>query len=480
MLCPNCSFENPANNKFCGECGSKLPAEPLLVNDYFQDRREVRFADPAVLASGPAEKQIASRSTNIAEQTEQRYPIAESRSTRLEDVGATPEYEFIDKTVRQTKEEAPFLEPLPAGPLEVNKSEEREVSKRSSGSESRYSGGISGPSLLGLNYGPAAEKPFTYDNDDQPATDAETDYLLDEVPQRTISWRAFAVLALLIGFAVLGVIQWRSQKAQQAAKDVNNILSQNGAAIPPGGIPEEPAPQPKAPPQAANPDSKPEAQNQAHSTEDQSGKAAENTPAATPAPSTASSPAQGKAETAATTNSPAQDQEGNDMPTSTATSPAQDKGVTVASNGPPPQEGVTVSSNQKPESDEETTNPVGKTNAGSRRSLTRARSQAAAATLGANDPKLARAQRFLQGRGVPQSCPLGLTLLRQSAAQGNPKADVQMGALYMSGHCVTQDRVAAYIWFSRALALEPQNQYIERNRASLYAAMTPQERMRVR
>ena len=70
-------------------------------------------------------------------------------------------------------------------------------------------------------------------------------------------------------------------------------------------------------------------------------------------------------------------------------------------------------------------------------------------------------------------------MLRKSA-ESNSKAQIQMGALYMTGHCVTQDRVSAYKWFSQALAQEPNNQYVERNRASLWASMTPEERSRVR
>ena len=168
---------------------------------------------------------------------------------------------------------------------------------------------------------------------------------------------------------------------------------------------------------------------------------------------------------------------------------SQSAGVTVTSNGPRPQEGVTVSTDGKhseadsaddgkPESDSADADAPAPSAIKSR-SAAKPPAEEAPQSLGAKDPLLIRAQRFLHGRGVPQDCNTGLNLLRKSA-ETNSKAQIQMGALYTIGHCVTQDRVFAYKWFSQALALEPNNQYVERNRASLCASMTPEERNRVR
>jgi len=92
---------------------------------------------------------------------------------------------------------------------------------------------------------------------------------------------------------------------------------------------------------------------------------------------------------------------------------------------------------------------------------------------------LIRAQQYLQGRGVPQNCEQGLMYLKAATDENDPRAAVQMGALYSSGHCVQQDRVKAYKWFSTARNLEPQNQWLEKNLNQLWAQMTPEERRRI-
>jgi hypothetical protein len=88
------------------------------------------------------------------------------------------------------------------------------------------------------------------------------------------------------------------------------------------------------------------------------------------------------------------------------------------------------------------------------------------------------AQKYLQGRGVPQDCARGVSLLRTAARQPNPKAHIQLGALYATGKCVTQDRAMAYRWFVQAQELEPNNSWLNRNLNNLWAGMTPSERRR--
>ena len=93
---------------------------------------------------------------------------------------------------------------------------------------------------------------------------------------------------------------------------------------------------------------------------------------------------------------------------------------------------------------------------------------------------LVKAQKYLQGRGVRQSCEQGLMYLKAATQENDPKAAIQMGALYSSGFCVTQDRVQAYHWFSSARDMEPNNRWIDRNLSQLWAQMTPSERRRIR
>lgn len=92
---------------------------------------------------------------------------------------------------------------------------------------------------------------------------------------------------------------------------------------------------------------------------------------------------------------------------------------------------------------------------------------------------LLKAQQYLQGRGVRQSCEQGLIYLRAATQQNDPAAAIQMGALYASGHCVPQDRVMAYRWFNSAHELDPGNHWIQTDLEQLWARMTPQERQKV-
>jgi double zinc ribbon protein len=89
---------------------------------------------------------------------------------------------------------------------------------------------------------------------------------------------------------------------------------------------------------------------------------------------------------------------------------------------------------------------------------------------------LQRAQQYLQGKGVGQSCEQGMLYLKAATDKGDPGAAIQMAALYASGHCVKQDRVMAYRWFNSAHELEPANMWIQKNMDQLWAQMTSQER----
>lgn len=96
-----------------------------------------------------------------------------------------------------------------------------------------------------------------------------------------------------------------------------------------------------------------------------------------------------------------------------------------------------------------------------------------------DDSQVDLAQKYLQGRGVAQDCNRGVSLLRSAAAQPNPKAQIKLGALYATGHCVSQDKAEAYRWFAEARQLQPGNQWIDKNLNSLWSEMSAQERARV-
>ena len=91
------------------------------------------------------------------------------------------------------------------------------------------------------------------------------------------------------------------------------------------------------------------------------------------------------------------------------------------------------------------------------------------------DP-VSEAQKYLYGRGVPQNCDRGLRLLKPAADQSDPKAMIEMGALYSAGLCTPHDLPTAYRWFALALRKDPDNQAVASDLQKLWGEMTQAER----
>jgi TPR repeat protein len=91
------------------------------------------------------------------------------------------------------------------------------------------------------------------------------------------------------------------------------------------------------------------------------------------------------------------------------------------------------------------------------------------------DP-VAEAQKYIYGKRVPQDCDRGLRLLKPAADQANPKAMIEMGALYSAGLCTPRDLPTAYRWFALALRKDPGNQPLQADLNKLWGEMTQPER----
>jgi len=91
------------------------------------------------------------------------------------------------------------------------------------------------------------------------------------------------------------------------------------------------------------------------------------------------------------------------------------------------------------------------------------------------DP-VSEARKYLYGKGAAQDCERGLRLLRPAANSGNPKAMVEMGALYSAGLCTPRDLPTSYRWFAVALRKEPDNQSVQADLQKLWGEMTQPER----
>jgi hypothetical protein len=83
---------------------------------------------------------------------------------------------------------------------------------------------------------------------------------------------------------------------------------------------------------------------------------------------------------------------------------------------------------------------------------------------------------YLHAGGTPEHCGQALAYLRKAAEVGNARASTQLGALYATGHCVTMDRVQAYLWFTQAAdANHEHNVWVERDRQILWNEMSSTE-----
>ena len=67
-------------------------------------------------------------------------------------------------------------------------------------------------------------------------------------------------------------------------------------------------------------------------------------------------------------------------------------------------------------------------------------------------------------------------LLKPAANQANPKAMIEMGALYSAGLCTPHDLPTAYSWFSKVLRRDPENKSALDDLTKLWGEMTQPER----
>ena len=89
---------------------------------------------------------------------------------------------------------------------------------------------------------------------------------------------------------------------------------------------------------------------------------------------------------------------------------------------------------------------------------------------------VAEAHKYLYGKGASQDCERGLRLLKPAANRADPKAMVEMGALYSAGLCTPRDLPTAYRWFAIALRKEPDNESLQNDLQKLWGEMTQPER----
>lgn len=327
---------------------------------------------------------------------------------------------------------------------------------------------ISGPSFLGLNdRSPHRRTRASLSID--PHSSSNVDYLLDDEDEPS-HFGAGKVLLILIalGLAVgFGYLRWKNEGLSW----INQALHKPAAAVQSAPATDSNAGTPNANDgnAAASPSITPEAQPataapvpgaaQPSNTGQPSGAAAAggSTPNANP-----------PAAAAPTANAPA-------APANTA--PANNGASGDAGNANPP-----ANTAAKPSDDSAAANPPSDSAASNRGNAPAAappkpapKPRTARPAVPAVDP-VAEAHPYLYGRGASQDCDRGLRILKPAANAGNPKAMIEMGALYSAGLCTPHDLPTAYRWFALALRKDPSNDQVQTDLQKLWSEMTQPER----
>ena len=329
------------------------------------------------------------------------------------------------------------------------------------------SSSISGPSFLGLNDPtPSRQAPrrrASLSIDPHSAPGSNLDYLLDEEEPKH-HWGIGKILLILIAFGLaagFGYLRFKNQGlAWLNPSKKPSAMAQNSSTPDTTTTPTS---------SGSTPDSQPATQPTAAATpQPQPTTAAPGNPpsstAETPAPATPAS----------TTPAPSDTAKLNDAPPETSSDkPAVPADVDKTASPAPVDKDSSPPKDTSPESPPAATKPVEKPKPAPR--VPAPKPSAASRPVPAYDP-VAEAQKYLYGRGAPQDCDRGLRLLRPAANQAQPKAMIEMGALYSAGLCTPHDLPTAYRWFALALRKDPENTAVQADLKKLWGEMTQPER----
>ena len=349
---------------------------------------------------------------------------------------------------------------------------------------------IVGPSFLGLSDAPLIEA------ESLPAE-------IDETEHKS-HWRGWVAFAILLIFAVLGVVQWRAQTGNsplQVVKDkwyslrhakTQQATNQTAPADPlAADTIQKPATQTESPtPQATTP-ANPAAETATTS----------NTSSATPPATNPATPQQSVPVTATPSSTTQVAPPPAAPPAKQSASAKQQSPPTIGNSqaAPPlekaPAKTVTQASAAPPDTTTETPKPKRPTDDGANQPRSKATpgademakakdaSDAAASAAwlwkatakGNPEAPVQLADMYIKGTGVPRSCEQAVVLLKTAAEKENALARNRLASMYATGNCVQRNRVEAYRWLSAALSANPQSQWAQQNRDILWNQMTPDE-----
>jgi len=289
---------------------------------------------------------------------------------------------------------------------------------------------ISGPSFLGLNDPPPQKRSSlsisTQNLDSHSSSSSSLDYLLDdEEPPKSGAWKIVTIIVVLAVAGALGYMRWKNQSFGWLTSSSKPAATAQHSDTADSNTPDSSAGGAAAP--SSTPPSSP----------------ADATPA--PAnPATNAAPDKSAHVESPVASAPAPDNSSPSRPPVTPPAPRKKKAELADPNLSPP----VVATRRTP-----------------------APSQPA--KLG---DSITEAQKYIYGKGVPQDCDRGLRLLKPAADHANPKAMIEMGALYSAGLCTPRDLPTAYRWFALALRKDPDNQSVQTDLQKLWGEMTQPER----
>jgi hypothetical protein len=298
---------------------------------------------------------------------------------------------------------------------------------------------ISGPSLLGLD-APAGFK-ATDDNVFDPFRGAQAEFEAEERVRRRR--RILALVAVLLAVAAAARWTYLSYDHVAGKTTASGVVNNPGVPAPAPAATTRPAATSTA--NASPAITSPAAATTAQTSQQQtSGQIPQQQPSAQLAPET---PAGNHAEAAKPAGAPVKNAE------------------TIAADEPPAKPAMSVTGKRPKDS-------------------ASAASSVASSVVTANmpapdddgDADYKRAEAYLYGHGVGESCEQAVKFLKTASAKQNAKARSMFGTMYATGHCVPRDLPTSYGWFALALQADPKNQILEKDLTAIWNQMTPPER----
>jgi hypothetical protein len=442
---------------------SGMDPEPIDA-DEIAFRNKVEAALHSRPPAAPVESKAAPRIT-----TEPKVvappPAADSVASRL---GLEPE------TPAEERIQRPRF-------LDINEPGKESRPAASSGTSS-----IVGPSFLGLSDAPLIA-----------AEGFSSEAAEDDEPRRS-HWRGWVAVAILLIFAVLGIIQWRAQAAQSGTTPLQIIKAKldswrHGSEKPAGS--DQTAATTSSTGANSQPETQPTPQAPAPSTATIAPGMTPSAPSTTtspangsPSPTTQSSPVPTKSIAPANTQSPPTISNSASAAPVEKPSSAPPSAASGETNTPSSQPASTTADNTAAKPARRTDNsavPPPGAGAPGADEMSKAKnasdSAAAAAWLwkatakGNPEAPVQLADMYIKGSGVPRSCEQAVVLLKTAAEKENALARNRLASMYATGNCVPRNRVEAYRWLSAALAANPNSQWAQQNRDLIWNQMTPDE-----